>query len=196
MFLPISRSIYCGALSPSALEGHRCTDECLRKDARRLAVLPARLPELTERLADVLRNYGVDFPPFPAVSLLTEADSCDTDFYSPLSLLRGDELDSMLRLSTDMEMLTPTHAFYVALLRAEAHWLKLSLEEQIARLRSDNDALAVYLAFSNANATRMTNSVCLLDDAYEGSSGGGNEGGGGSDGGGGNDGDQGENPLG
>lgn len=58
-----------------------------------------------------------------------------------------------------------------------------------------DDALAVYLAFSNENATRMTNSVCLLDDAYEGESGGGNEGGGG-DSGGGNDGDQGENPLG
>lgn len=62
-----------------------------------------------------------------------------------------------------------------------------------------DDALAVYLAFSNANATRMTNSVCLLDDAYEGESGGGNEGGGSDSGGGsdgGNDGDQGENPLG
>lgn len=149
MFLPISRSIYCGALSPSALEGHRCTDECLRKDARRLAVLPAGLPELTERLADVLRNYGADFPPFPVVSLLPEADSCDTDFYSPLSLLRGDELDSMLRLSTDMEMLTPSHAFYDALLRAEARWLKLNLEEQITRLRSDNDARVLLLRVLN-----------------------------------------------
>lgn len=54
-----------------------------------------------------------------------------------------------------------------------------------------DDALAVYLAFSNESVTRMTNSVCLKNDAYEGDpgSGGGSQGGGGT-------GDENDNPLG
>lgn len=145
MYLPISLSIYCGALSPSVLESRRCTDDCLRKDIRRLAVLPATLPELIELLTDVLRNYGVDFPAYTFISSPPQADFCGADLYSPLNALRQDELDSHLRLSTDMEMLTLRHAFYNALLRAEARCIKLSLEERIARLRSDNDARVLLL---------------------------------------------------
>lgn len=60
----------------------------------------------------------------------------------------------------------------------------------------EGDALAVYLAFSAENGTRVTNSVCLRNDEYEedapgtggGTAGGGTPGGG--------DGNQGENPLG
>lgn len=145
MYLPISRSIYCGALSSSALEGHCCTDECLRKDTLRLALLPATLPQLIELLTDVLRNYGVDFPAFPFSSSLPQADLGDADHYSPLHALRQDELDSLLRLSADTQKLALRHAFCDALLRAEARWLKLSLEEHIARLRSDNDARVLLL---------------------------------------------------
>lgn len=57
----------------------------------------------------------------------------------------------------------------------------------------DGEALAVYLAFASENGFRVTNSVCLQNDAYEEEetpdTGGGTSGGG-------NDGDQGENPLG
>ena len=31
-----------------------------------------------------------------------------------------------------------------------------------------DDALAVYLAFRSADGTRVTNSICLKNDAYEG----------------------------
>lgn len=55
--------------------------------------------------------------------------------------------------------------------------------------------LAIYLAFRSADGSRVTNSVCLKNDAYEGNGGGGNDGGGGGNGG--NDGGGIEdNPLG
>lgn len=51
-----------------------------------------------------------------------------------------------------------------------------------------DDALAVYLAFCNENGTRVANSICLKNDAYEGDPGsGGNTGGAG---------DENDNPLG
>lgn len=57
-----------------------------------------------------------------------------------------------------------------------------------------DDALAVYLAFCNENSTRVTNSVCLKNDAYEGDPGSGGEPGGGDTGD--DDGNSDENPLG
>lgn len=56
-----------------------------------------------------------------------------------------------------------------------------------------DDALAVYLAFRSADGTRVTNSICLKNDAYEGS---GSEGGGGNSGGSGGDGGIEDDPLG
>lgn len=63
-----------------------------------------------------------------------------------------------------------------------------------------DEALAVYLAFVSENGSRVTNSICLQNDAYEeektpdtGGNTGGNTGGGNTGGG---DGNQGENPLG
>lgn len=57
----------------------------------------------------------------------------------------------------------------------------------------DDEALAVYLAFRSEDGNRVTNSICLKDDAYEGDGGsGGESGGGNTSGGGGLD----ENPLG
>lgn len=56
-----------------------------------------------------------------------------------------------------------------------------------------DDALAVYLAFRSADGTRVTNSICLKNDAYESS---GSEGGGGNSGGSGGDGGIEDDPLG
>lgn len=145
MFLPISRSIYCGALSPSALEARHCADECLRRDVQKLMFLPFCLAELTKLLSDVLRSYGAEFPSFPAVSSFPANKMYYPDFYSPICAMREDELDCMLRLAPGMEVLTPRYSFYSALLRGEVRWLKLNLAQQIEMLRSDNDARILLL---------------------------------------------------
>lgn len=145
MFLPISRSIYCGALSPSALEVRRCTDECLRRDVQKLMFLPSGLTELTKLLSDVLQCYGVELSSFPTMSYFSGVALDDSELYSPICAMREDELDCMLRLVPSMEVLTPRYSFYGALLRGEVRWLKLNLEQQIKMLRSDNDARILLL---------------------------------------------------
>lgn len=145
MFLPISRSIYCGALSPSALEACHCTDECLRRDVQRLMFLPARLSELTELLSDVLGSYGVELPPFPSAVPFPSERFCFPDLHTSLSAMREDELDCMLRLTPDMEVFTLRFRFYEALLRGEVRWLKLNIGEQIEKLHSHNEARMLLL---------------------------------------------------
>lgn len=140
MYLPITNTIFSGALSPSALDGQCSIDERLKQDVRRLENLPATLQQISALLAAVLAGWNAEMPPLP-LFLCWQADFLFRyELYTPLLGLRADELDYALRLSGYMEISTSRYSFYAALLKAESRWLKLSLWEKIQSLHSDDDS--------------------------------------------------------
>lgn len=140
MYLPVTNTIFSGALSPSALDGQHSIDEHLKQDVRRLENLPSRLDGVSALLAGVLEGWKVEMPPFPfSFYRRTDLSFC-YELYTPLLGLREDELDCALRLSGYMEIATTRYNFYAALLKAESRWLKLNLWEKIQSLHSDNDS--------------------------------------------------------
>jgi len=141
-------------------------------------------PQLEVDYERVLVARGTLMPVFNAAAALKD---------NTLTLTWKDNSKMGDALSTDLAMPLVYNkargtAYYdlEAATRAEGT-LSLELPDNWA-----DDALAVFLAFRSADGIRVTNSICLKNDAYEGS-GPGSEGGGGSEPG---DGGLDENPFG
>ena len=62
MFIPLTITIFSGALSPSCLEGQRYVSERLQQSTRKLMNLPGSLDGLTDQLKEILSDWQVDLP--------------------------------------------------------------------------------------------------------------------------------------
>lgn len=142
-------------------------------------------PQLEVDYERVLVARGTLMPVFNAAAALADGK---------LTLTWKDNSKMGDALSTDLAMplvynKARGEAYYdlEAATRADAT-LALELPDNWA-----DDALAVFLAFHSADGSRVTNSICLKNDAYEGSGSGGETGGGNKPGG---SGDVDDDPLG
>lgn len=138
MYLPLSFAMFGGVLSPSSLERCPYLSESLNLAIGRLRLLPASLPELTKSIESTLSALGLRLRlrlPVPVKDL-----SFDFDNRATLCQLRYDEMEYVLDLSYAEPTGRSIEAFYDALLRAEARWLRRSLAECIGQLSSDRKA--------------------------------------------------------
>lgn len=138
MYLPLSFAMLGGVLSPSSLKRCPYLSESLNQAIGRLRLLPGSLDELTKFIESTLSSLGLRLClrlPSRIKDFSFDFDNCAT-----LCRLRYDEMEYALDISYTEPMGTPVEAFYEALLRAEARWLRRSLAERIERLCSDRKA--------------------------------------------------------
>lgn len=137
MFTPLTIAIFSGALSPSCLEGQRYLTGRLQQATRRLMDLSGTAEGLTAQLREVLADWQVELPLPSFLFLSSPSPFSDFDATAVLCRLRMEEMEYVVTVSYDEEPDTPRYSFYKALLRAEARWLDLLLQEQIGRMPGD-----------------------------------------------------------
>lgn len=164
MFTPLTISIFRGALSPLCMEEEHLIADRLLWATRQLEDLSGSPETLTHRFSEVLSAWHVHLPR-PAFDFLS-SESCFLDANATAALcgLRVEEMEYAMSISYCEAPHSLLHSFYQAILRAEAHWLKLLLQEQIRQLRSDFQArLLLCEVLDEVYATGV-----LVDDACRG----------------------------
>lgn len=140
MFIPLTITIFSGALSPSCLEGQRYVSERLQQSTRKLMNLPGSLDGLTDQLKEILSDWQVDLPVPSFLFLSSTSPFSDFDATAVLCRLRVEEMEYVATVSYGEQQSTPRYYFYKTLLQAEARWLNLLLKDRISRMNSDHAA--------------------------------------------------------
>ena len=97
MFIPLTITIFSGALSPSCLEGQRYVSERLQQSTRKLMNLPGSLDGLTDQLKEILSDWQVDLPVPSFLFLSSTSPFSDFDATAVLCRLRVEEMEYVAR---------------------------------------------------------------------------------------------------
>lgn len=99
MFIPLTITIFSGALSPSCLEGQRYVSERLQQSTRKLMNLPGSLDGLTDQLKEILSDWQVDLPVPSFLFLSSASPFSDFDATAVLCRLRVEEMEYVATVS-------------------------------------------------------------------------------------------------